>query len=67
VEEESLTGLRERMRTLDLELVALAAERVALASRVGDIKTPAGNERNGERREATACASTLQMAPRGIV
>ncbi len=36
--EENLDGLRERMRLLDLELVALAAERVGLARHVGELK-----------------------------
>jgi chorismate mutase / prephenate dehydrogenase len=38
MEEESLEDLREQIRLLDLELVALAAERVAIAKRVGEIK-----------------------------
>jgi chorismate mutase/prephenate dehydrogenase len=42
VEGESLEALRERIRVLDLELVALAAQRVALAKRVGEIKRRAG-------------------------
>jgi len=42
VEEESLKSLRERMRLLDLELVALAAQRVVLAKRVGEIKRRQG-------------------------
>jgi chorismate mutase/prephenate dehydrogenase len=36
--EENLDGLRERIRLLDLELVARAAERVKLARRVGELK-----------------------------
>lgn len=36
--EEDLDGLRDRIRQLDLELVARAAERVGLARRVGEIK-----------------------------
>jgi chorismate mutase/prephenate dehydrogenase len=38
MEEESLQDLREKIRTLDLELVTLAAQRVVLARRVADIK-----------------------------
>ena len=38
MKEESLEDLREQIRLLDLELVALAARRVALAKRVGEIK-----------------------------
>jgi chorismate mutase / prephenate dehydrogenase len=36
--DQSLDSLRERIRQLDLELIALAAERVALARRVGERK-----------------------------
>jgi chorismate mutase/prephenate dehydrogenase len=42
MEEESLEGLREQMRSLDLELVSLAARRVVLAKRVGEIKRRQG-------------------------
>jgi len=42
MEEQSLESLREEMRLLDLELVALAAQRVVLAKRVGEIKLRQG-------------------------
>jgi chorismate mutase/prephenate dehydrogenase len=42
VEEESLESLREQIRSLDLELVALAARRVALGKSVGEIKRRQG-------------------------
>jgi chorismate mutase/prephenate dehydrogenase len=42
MEEQSLESLREEMRLLDLELVALAAQRVVLAKRVGEIKSRRG-------------------------
>jgi chorismate mutase/prephenate dehydrogenase len=42
MEEENLERLREQMRVLDLELVALAAQRVVLAKRVGEIKRRQG-------------------------
>src|SRR6516162_4632215 len=38
MEEQSLEALREQIRLLDLELVSLAAQRVLLAKRVGQIK-----------------------------
>jgi chorismate mutase/prephenate dehydrogenase len=40
--QESLEGLREQIRLLDLELVALAAQRVVLAKRVGETKRREG-------------------------
>ncbi len=40
--EESLDDLREQIRLLDVDLVALAARRVALAKRVGEIKRRQG-------------------------
>jgi len=42
MEEESLESLRDQIRLLDLELVALATKRVALAKRVGEIKCRQG-------------------------
>jgi chorismate mutase/prephenate dehydrogenase len=42
MEEESLDSLREQIRSLDFELVGLAARRVALAKRVGEIKCRQG-------------------------
>jgi chorismate mutase/prephenate dehydrogenase len=42
MEEESLDSLREQIRLVDLELVTLAAERVGLAKRVGEIKCRRG-------------------------
>jgi chorismate mutase/prephenate dehydrogenase len=42
MEEESLKDLRDKIRMLDLELVALAAQRVVLARRVADIKSRQG-------------------------
>jgi chorismate mutase / prephenate dehydrogenase len=42
MEEETIERLREQMRLLDLELVALASQRVVLAKRVGEIKCRQG-------------------------
>jgi chorismate mutase/prephenate dehydrogenase len=42
VDEESLESLREQIRLLDLEFVALAAQRVVLAKRVGELKRRQG-------------------------
>lgn len=67
---ESLEALRDRIRELDRELVALAAERVAVARQVGDAKRQANRPLVDYAQErvvldrARAAAETAGLDPR---